>query len=351
MSEFRCEIVKLGKIESLEGSDFLEVTTVMDEYPVILKKGQYQEGQLVSFLSYDSVVPDTEQFHFLSPRELKNEAGEILRESYPVGSVPEKYRTIKSKLIRGTYSEGLIVDAPPGFAEGDSVVKHFGITKRVYPEEVDKTGARDCEKNPEGLELSKYDLDALAKYSYCFEEGERVIIQEKIEGENCTIIYFNGRLYVRSRNLFKKNEEGSYWWKYPLENNLEEKLSKYPGFALWGELYGNVKGWKYDCKVIKNVIQRNFRVFDIWDIKNKKFLEWDNVLEICNDIGVQTVPTLYDGPWKSDRSLNYLAEGKSTIGDCVREGMVVRTVPESWHPKLHRKIAKLKGRDYKLAKG
>jgi hypothetical protein len=45
-----------------------------------------------------------------------------------------------------------------------------------------------------------------------------------------------------------------------------------------------------------------------------------------------------------------MAEGTSTIGTCVREGIVIRSVPEAWDPKLGRKIIKLKGRGYKLFK-
>jgi hypothetical protein len=41
---------------------------------------------------------------------------------------------------------------------------------------------------------------------------------------------------------------------------------------------------------------------------------------------------------------------ETTIGTCVREGIVIRSVPEAWDPKLGRKIIKLKGRGYKLFK-
>lgn len=112
MSEFICCVVKLGEVKPLPNSDFLEITTVMNEYPVIIRKGDFKEGDLVSFLSYDSVLPDTEQFNFVSGGK------------FPVGSVPAGKRTIKSKRLRGQYSEGIIVAAPPGFKEGDSVVDH-----------------------------------------------------------------------------------------------------------------------------------------------------------------------------------------------------------------------------------
>jgi RNA ligase (TIGR02306 family) len=351
MSDWHPCIVKLGKIDSLLGSDFLEITTVMGEFPCIFRKGEYKEEQLVSFLPYDSVVPDTEQWHFLAKPTKRDKDGTVLIPPPPVGQVPIKDRIVKARKIRGTYSEGLIVNAPPGFQEGDSIVEYFSLTKREYEEELPERSTGNQESAPKSFFLSKYDLEGLAKYGYAFQEGQQVIITEKIEGENCAIVYAEDRLWVRSRNWFKKDEPDSHWWDIPHRYNLPEKLKDFPRLVVFGELYGGVKGWKYDCPIINNRIQRKFRVFDIWDIKNKKFLEWDEVERITQAIGLETVPVLYKGAWTTDRSLHSLAEGKSTIGTCVREGFVVRSVPESWNEKLGRKILKLKGREYKLVKG
>jgi RNA ligase (TIGR02306 family) len=238
--------------------------------------------------------------------------------------------------------------------EGDSVVEYYNLQKRVYEEELPELPEKGSQNNtspPKTFTLHKYDLEGLAKYGYVFQEGEEVIISEKLEGENYTMIYAEDQLWCKSRNYFKKNDPDSHWWEIPRRMNLEEKLKDYPGLAIVGELYGNVKGWHYDVPIIDNRFQRKFRVFDIWDIKFKRFMEWSDVEKICAEIGLETVPVLYKGPWKTDRSLHCLAEGKSTIGNCVREGFVMRSVPESWHEKLGRKIIKLKGRDYKLAKG
>jgi hypothetical protein len=192
-----------------------------------------------------------------------------------------------------------------------------------------------------------------------------------------------GKLWVRSRNYFKRNGYSksnkkksifvkiksffenaydycfgaakkdialSHWWEVPIRLDLKSKLKKYPGLAFWGELYGNVKHFHYDCEVVDGKIQREFRVFDIYDVKAKRFLEWSVVERISKSVGLKTVPVLYNGPWKSDHSFHDLAEGNSTIGSCVREGFVMRSVPEASHPKLGRKIIKLKGRGYKLFK-
>lgn len=354
MSDWSPIVYKLGKIAALPNSDFLEITTIMGEFPCIIRKGQYTEGQLISWLPYDTVCPDSEFFHSIcAPKPKLDKDGNVVKPTPPVGSVDLKYRIIKAKKIRGIYSEGLIVDAPLGFNEGDSVVDHFGLTKRIYEEELPDlpdNAAGSNESAPKSFSLFKYDLEGLAKYGYVFHENEEVIIFEKLEGENCSITYLEDRLWVRSRNWFKKNVEGSHWWEIPNQMDFENKLKNYPGLAFWGELYGNVKHFSYDCPIVNNKIQRKFRVFDIWEIKHNRFLEWNKVEEICKDIELETAPVLYKGPWKTDRSLNELAEGASLIGKNLKEGFVMRSVPENWHEKLGRKIVKLKGKDYKIFK-
>jgi RNA ligase (TIGR02306 family) len=350
MTDFHPSIVKLGKIGTLPNSDFLEITTVYGEYPVIFRKGLYQEGQLVSFLPYDTVCPDNETFSFLAPQPKKDLDGNVVTPSPPVGQIPLRSRIIRAKKIRGVYSEGLLMPAPEGFQEGDSVTEHFGLTKRVYEEELPEHTRGNQEVPPKTFSLFKYDLEGLAKYSSAFEEGEEVLITEKIEGENFTSVFLEDKLWVRSRNYFKKDEPDSHWWDVARHYNLADKLKALPGLAIWGEIYGGVKGWKYDCSVTNNRIQRKVRLFDIWDVTHHKFLEWDEVVRIADQIGIETVPVLYRGGWKTDRSLHVLAEGQSTIGSCVKEGWVMRSLPEKWHEKLGRKIVKLKGRDYKLAK-
>lgn len=395
MSEFNPCIVKLGKIEDLPKSDFLSITTVMNEYPVIVKRGQFKEGDLVSFFCYDTILPDTEEFYFLCPTS-KDINGNILQ-LYNVGEVPEKYRVIKAKKMRGTYSEGLVVKAPEGFKEGDSIVEHYSLKKRVYEEELDEVPTANKiknhnqnEKNPKTFQMFKYDLESFAKYQNKFEENEQVIITEKLEGQNLCMIYAEDKLWVRSRNFFKaKNVKFNpkayfkrvqnfehfkssfikfyqalfayiysyisepplahdHWWKMAQTYNLEKKLKNYKNIAVFGEWYGNLAKWRYDCKGKE---QRDFRVFDMYNIKTKKFLEWDDVEKNCQELGLKTVPVLYKGPFHNNDELRALAEGPSTIGTCIREGFVMRSVPESNISGLGRKIVKLKGRDYKLAKG
>lgn len=348
MTDWLPEICKIDMVEPHPNADRLDILTVMG-YPVIETKGNYKEGDIVSYIPYDSIVPDTDDFYFLCPKDKQGK--------FPVGSVPEKYRTVKPKKIRGVYSEGILRPAPNGFNLGDSVIEYFGLTKRVYEEEREdlETNTVDGGNEASPVKLFKYDLWGVNKYSDVFAEGEEVIITEKLEGENCCFLYTNDRLYVRSRQHFKRESDQSRWWDFPHRVNLADRLKIYPNLCIWGEIYGGSKGqnhvWNYDCAIENKQIIRNFRVFDIFSTVTGKFLEWSDVERISAVLELPTVPVLYRGPWKSDKSLYELAEGKSVIGECVREGWVMRSLPESWATKMGRKIIKCKGKGYKLAKG
>lgn len=334
MSNWTPIVCRLGKIGRHPNADALCITQVLGDNTVIFKENQYKEGDLVSYIPYDTVCPDTDVFSFLGNK-----------------------KRIRPMRLRNVFSEGILVPAPEGFKEGDSVVEYYGLQKFEYEEEVAGRSEEDCEKNPSGFQLPYYDLENLRKYVNRFTEGETVLISEKIEGENCAIIHDGERVWVKSRNLFKKESEYSHWWAPILRMNLKEKLAKYPMFAFFGENYGRVKHFPYDTIQVRNsqnnlVRENKIRIFDIYNVKTFKFLEYDEVKSICVDVGFYTAPELYLGPWKEDKSLYALAEEKSKIGNHLSEGFVIRSVPNTFDPYINgKKICKLKGMAYQIFKG
>ena len=326
---------KTDKIGRHPNAETLEVSTVLGDHMVIFKENQYKEGDLVSYIPYDTICSNNEVFAFL-----------------------EDKKRIKPMRLRGVFSEGILIPAPEGFKEHDSVVEYYGLKKFEYEEEVAGRSTEDCEKNPSHFNVPFYDLESLRKYADCFVEGEQVIISEKIEGENTLILHDGERAWVRSRHLYKKETEHSHWWAPVLRMGLKERLAKYPFLAFLGENYGRVKHFHYDTKIIRTsqnnqTRENNIRIFDIWDVKAFKFLEWNEVKAICADVGLETVPELYVGEWKADKSLYALAEGKSTIGDSCKEGFVMRSVPNAFDSRIdgQRKIVKLKSEAYQIFKG
>jgi RNA ligase (TIGR02306 family) len=329
MSNWTPIVIRLTKIARHPNAETLEISQVLGDHTVIFKENQYKEGDLVSFIPYDTVCSDNPIFDFLGDK-----------------------KRIKPCRLRGIFSEAILVPAPPNSQEGDSVVEYYGLKKYEYEEEMAARIEADTEKAPNHFQLPHYDLESLRKYIDRFEDGEQVVINEKLEGENCCIIYDGERLYVRSRHLFKVEKPESHWWEPALRDDLKTKLTKYPMLGMFCELYGRVKHFAYDAAPKKGGgYEGKIRIFDIWDTQSFKFLEWDEVKRICADVGIEAVPELYVGEWKADKSLYALAEGKSTIGTCVKEGFVMRSAPNAFDPYINgRKIVKLKSQDYQIFK-
>jgi RNA ligase (TIGR02306 family) len=362
MSEWNCQVVRIEKIVKHADADNLSVATVMNDYPVIIKTGQYQEGQLVGYIAVDTVVPDIEDYYFLCPKsyEKYEENGEIkqrqLGPKYPLGSVPERHRTIRAKRIRGTYSQGMLVDATLGLNEGDSIVDVLGLKKYDPPEEEDnivsiKMRGSNAESPPKGWAIPHFDLDGLRKYANCIQKDEEVVLTEKLNGSNAAFCHDGQRLWVKSRNWFKKRDEDDPWWDIAFRYGLENKLIRYPMIVLFGELVGNVKGFRYTTEVVDGKLMTKVYFFDAYDTQAKRFLDYDVFLGIVKDLGLDPVPELYRGGWKGKEAMYPYAEGQTILGKGIREGFVVKTTKGRYEPKLDGRLAlKLVGEGYNLAK-
>lgn len=323
MSEWCPQVVRLENIEKHPGADTLQMATVLGGYTVIFKEGQFKEGDLVSYIPSDTIVSDNPEFDWLGDK-----------------------KRIKPIRLRGVFSLGILAAPPPGANENDSVVEYYGLEKYEYDEE--KPDAFTDNEAPPNIVVPKYDLDALRRYKWLLEDGEEVVITEKIDGCNAAFYHDGERLWVKSRQYFKKYDPNNQWWEAAIRYDLADKLKQYPGKVFFAELYGHVKGFHYDCEVVKNQRKNKIRFFDILDPKTQTFADWPDLAKIISDLGLETAPVLYTGPW-SDAQYAH-ADGKSSIGDHIREGFTVRPVKERIHYHQGRVILKHKGETYLLQK-
>lgn len=334
MSELHVEVVRLGPIEAHPNADTLMVTKVFD-YTVVIKRGLFSEGDLAVYVPVDAVVPDTDAWHWLAPTDA---AG---KPKFVVGQVPEKYRRIDAKKIRGTFSQGYLAALPAGdWQVGDNLLDAMGITKYEPAAEVTTHG--ETEKAPHGWFFQTYtDLEGMRRYPDIIQDGEGVVVTEKIHGANARYVHDGSRLWVGSRTQIKRKSDTSLWWSVAQEEGLEEKLAKFPMHIFFGEVYGQVQDLKYGVKS-----GAKFCCFDVFDVRQKKYLDFHEAADMANRAGLQWAPVLHVGPWSQD--LMGLCEGKSTIADNVREGFVVRPLRERWHEAIGRVILKRPGEGYYL---
>src|SRR5574338_710129 len=201
MSDWHPQVVRIEKVEKHPDADALDICTVLGDYPVITKRHEYQVGDVAGYIPIDSIVPDTESFYMLCPKvtekyeEIEGDTivtkARVVGNKYAVGSVPEKYRIIKAKKIRGTYSQGMLVAVPEDemnnfiveWGVGSSIGEALGLKKWEEPEEenlpgLKKTRGTNAEKAPQGWTIPHYDIDGIRKYLACLGESEEVVLTE-----------------------------------------------------------------------------------------------------------------------------------------------------------------------------
>ncbi len=373
MSDWLPQIVTIEKVEKHPDAEALSICTVLGDYPVITKLNEYKVGDTAGYIPIDSIVPDTQFFYFLCPKayEKYEENGEIKQRQvgpkYQLGSVPEKYRIIKAKKIRGIYSQGMLVNiinwiyAPiekvPFLAPGTPIIDLIGLKKWEEEEEdnipnAKKSRGGNAEKAPQGWSIPHYDIDGLRKYVSCLQPDEEIVLTEKIHGSNAAFCHDGEKLWVKSRNFYKKMDEDDPWWDIAIRYDLANKLSRFPMKVFFGELYGNVKGFRYDCEIINGAMHSKIKFFDIWDVKEMKYLDYDSFVSMVKEVGLEPAPELYRGLWKGKEEMYPYAEGSTTLGGKhIREGFVLRTIKERFEPRLNSRMqVKLVGEGYNLQK-
>jgi tRNA-binding EMAP/Myf-like protein len=347
MTEFRIECVRLGPITKHENADNLSITMVHGGYPCIIKTGQFAEGDLAVYVPVDALVPVAHQaFEFLKTGD-------------------REFERIKARRLRGVFSMGLLVTAPPTAKEGDDLQSHFGIQKWEPPAEKEPRGEFPVEEKLQRiykpwpwwkrllarwfpalfrkkvLSCPVYDIEGYRKHKGILVEGEEVSITEKIHGANFRAVYTKGKFHLGSRTTFGRTSD-SDWGVVAERYDLARKMKRLPDLVLFGEVYGDVQDLKYGLPKGKV----DLVAFDIMNIKTRKYLDRGLFLSTCSMLGVPVVPELYRGPWKPE--LVSLSEGKTTMpgANHVREGIVIKPVVERHDHHFGRVILKLAGEGY-----
>ncbi len=214
----------ITNIRPHSGADKLELAKVL-EWPVVVKKGEYVEGQKIVFVFPDTVCPETEYFKFLEPK---------------------KYRVNKIRL-RKELSFGLVCpisllgidpsNLPDWAIEGKDVADLLGIKK--YEKPVDPTVNGEAKGNfPTNL-ISITDEDNLLSNVACLEElrGREFYITTKADGSSYTLIHYNNEVRVCSRRLELKEGDNA-WWNVTKQYGLETKIKEFGDIAIQAELCG-----------------------------------------------------------------------------------------------------------------
>jgi hypothetical protein len=173
-----------------------------------------------------------------------------------------------------------------------------------------------------------------------------------VHNSNVSFCFDGDKLWVKSRNFYKKQDPDDIWWDAAIRYDLENKLKRYPMMVLFAELYGQVKNFRYDCELINGQMHSKLRFFDIWDAKQMRYLDYDDFSNIIKSCGLDQAPELYRGKWLGKEAMYQYAEGLTTLGGKhIREGIVIKTVKERFEQALDGRMQlKLIGEGYNLQK-
>ena len=139
--------------------------------------------------------------------------------------------------------------------------------------------------------------------------GKEVVVMEKLDGENSTMYHD----YYHARSLDGRDHASRSWIKN-LHATIRFDIPE--DWRICGEnMYA-------EHSIHYNELPSYFFVFGVYNEKNV-CLSWDETVEWCTLIGLETVPVLYRGIYNEKKIREYFT-GKSVFGDSKQEGYVMR---------------------------
>ncbi len=319
-------IQKVLSVEPIENADSIEKITVLG-WHCVAKKDEFKQGDLCIYCEVDSVLPEKPEYEFLKDRH---------------------YR-IKTIKLRGQVSQGICFPLSTipsdGYHEGDDVSEIMGVIKYepiiplsmsgqvegYFPAFIPKTDEMRIQTVPDVLTRNK---------------GKELYVTEKVDGCSITVWQMDGQFGVASRNLRYIESDSNIWWAATHNLGLREKMAGLEGYALQGEVLGNVQGNKYK-KTLPTIYW-----FNAFNIKDHQYLKYVDFINLISNLKLTTVPML--GLITLDHTVDQLVElakGKSQLLDIHREGIVLRSIKDDVDIELGRLSFKVINPDFLLKYG
>lgn len=155
-------------------------------------------------------------------------------------------------------------------------------------------------------------------------EGDNIIIQEKLDGANAsfTLDELDLKMYSRNTELSESKTLGGFY-NFVKDSFENKKELLNPNYIYFGE-------WLNPHKVKYENYEKHFFLFDIYSKSENKYLDFSVVKLEANNLGLNLIPVFYEGKYDSYEQLEkYVGSTalNAKIGDKVLgEGIVVKNV-------------------------
>jgi RNA ligase (TIGR02306 family) len=207
-SDFVVELVTIQELTKHPNADKLSLVNVNGN-TVVVRTEDWKVGDYAIYVPVDALVDKSQpEFNFLQGTRIK---AARLRGVFSQGLLVSAKRYLNKyglfDMSNGTYTHMLV------FPEGSAPVtpqEFYGITKWLSPTELKLMGVEQTRQQVAKSRLEResafmpvYGLDPGKKYAHVLQEGEQVVITEKIHGCNARYAFHGGRLFVGSHRAFR----------------------------------------------------------------------------------------------------------------------------------------------------
>lgn len=298
-------IQRIKQLEPIPEADAIVKATVLG-WQVVVKGGEFKEGDLCVYVEIDSILPDKPEFDFLRNKKFR-------------------IRTVK---LRGQISQGicfpLSILPPEMIAEEDAdvtevlnIIKYeapvppalAGIMKGNFPAFVPKT-------DEDRVQIMEKELHK--------QQGRLCYITEKLDGTSITFYVKDEAFGVCSRNMDLVEGDNLYW-RAAKALDIENKMKKVAkNFALQGELMGEgIQGNKLKLK------GQSVYFFNLFWIDEYRYATYKELRQTLHEMDLIMVPVIEEG-WMLHTEIQHMlkqAQIPSLINPAVMaEGLVVRAM-------------------------
>ena len=315
-------IAKINEIDHMQ-ADNLELA-IVGNWQAVVKKGQFQKGELVVFVEADAMLPDKPEFDFMK----KN----------------GKMQPVKYHKIRGAVSQGLVF--PVSILGGIQIEEGMDLTVLM---DIEKYDPEECNPPSDGIVgpipeiIEKTNEERIQTYKLLhLLGGYTLLATEKVNGTSFTCYIYRGKVYICSHfSIIDKNSNNIYTYvykKYCLEKKMLQLRQFLPfDFAIQCELYGYKKEYGGVQGNPYHINDLNIALFNIIDIDTGCHYEPEG--SPIDTLGIKTVPKIAEidipqGLSDTDiiNMLKPYASGKSYLNNRVnREGVVFRAADISYY--------------------
>lgn len=309
-------IQMIKTLDPIPDADAIERASVLG-WQLVVKKGEFQVGDLCVYCEVDCLMPEDPRFEFLKPRGMR-------------------IRTVR---LRGHISQGICFPLsflPDGFDVREDadctsalgITKYeppipaclLGIAKGAFPSFIPKT-------DETRVQVLQNLLDRF-KHETCY-------ITEKVDGSSVTLYVNHGAFGVCTRNLELIEDPANTIWKITRELDIETKLRALgTNIAIQGEIIG--EGIQGNPLKLRG---QTIRFFDAYDIDGHGHVPFGAFTELMRGLGLESVPVIATD-YRLENDINAIvtmATRKSLLcPNAWAEGVVIRPLIERRDPEIGR---------------